>query len=511
MDVFVARQPIFDRKRQLDAYELLYRPDGDHGEFDGTEATSATMQVLASSLFSIGLDSLLGGKRAYLNFDRALLTCGVHSILPPETVVLEILESVDPDLELVAACEELQKQGYTLALDDFVPHDRFEALTQIVKVIKVDMRTTTRPDQERLLRTYQPRGIAMVAEKVETHEEFEWALGAGYDFFQGYFFARPLVVRGRQVPAAKISCLRLLSEVQSSDLNFNRLESMICQDVSLCYKLLRYVNSGLFYRRTEIHSINHALVVLGETGIRHWVALAALPVMTKDKPGELVTHALVRARFCERMAELAGFPEPGQAFLMGLVSLLDAFLDMPLEDALQQVSVDSAIRGALLGTAPENDAFLNIYRSVCRYEAADWAEVGRLAPGLKIKTASVSEAYADSILWAKQALHATGRKANTRRHVRHTVTGSIRILWEDDAGRERITLAKLLNVSVGGLQLQVDEKIPIRCAVTCNDPKLGISGRGSVCYCNFSKGKYLIGLDFSSGTGWREPAALASH
>lgn len=506
MDVFVARQPIFDRARQLYAYELLFRADDVHNEFDATESGSATTQVIANSLLTIGLENVACGKKVFINFDYSLLMGGLHSIFPPEAIVLEILESVEPTDELIAACRELDQQGYAFALDDFVGHPSWEPLTQIAKLIKVDMRSTAKPEQERLLRTYRPRGIAMVAEKVESHEEFEWALRAGFDYFQGYFFARPAVLRGHQIPAAKINCLRLLQEMQFADLNFERLGSIVSADLSLSYKLLRYVNSALFARHGEIHSISHSLARLGEDAIRHWSALAALPILAKDKPGELVTHSLVRAHFCERLAQLANVSEHSRGFLMGLFSLLDALIDVPLEEALQQAGVGPAISGALLGTEGQAGPLRDVYTLVREYEAGDWKAVSASASRLGIKASSIGEAYSESTLWAQQALHGTSRKANSRRKPRHTVQGTLHVLWDDGTGRERVTVAHLLNVSVDGLQLQLEERIPVRTAVSCNAPKVGISGRGLVRYCNPSKGKYLVGLEFTNGTGWREPA-----
>lgn len=506
MDVFVARQPIFDRTRQLFAYELLFRSDDVNNEFDGTDSGSATTQVIANSLLTIGLENVACGKRAFLNFDYQLLMGGLHSMLPRETVVLEILESVDPTQELITACQDLSEQGYTFALDDFVGLPSFEPLTQIAKLIKVDMRVTSKAEQERMLRTYRPRGIAMVAEKVETNEEFDWALKAGYDYFQGYFFARPAVLRAHQIPASKMNCLRLLQEMQSPDLDYDRLNRIISQDVSFSYKLLRYVNSALFARYGETRSITQALVRLGEDAIRHWVALAALPVLAKDKPGELVTHSLVRARFSEQLSRLSDLRDHGQAFLMGLFSLLDALIDVPLKEALHEAGVEPYISGALLETAPADDPLLQIYTLIRRYEAGDWNFVTEWASKRAIKTTSISEAYSESTLWAQQALHATVRKANSRKHVRHAVQGPIQVMWEDPTGRELMTSAQILNVSVEGVQLQLTERLPVRTAVSCSCPKLGISGRGVVRYCNPSKGKYLIGLEFTNGTGWREPA-----
>lgn len=255
LEVLVARQAIFDRKRQLYAYELLYRSDSKRNEFDGTDATSATEHVISNTLLSIGLENILCGKKAFLNFDHRLLSNGMHLSLPRQTIVVEILETVKPTPDLIALCESIHKEGYSIALDDFVSQPEFEPLTRVADVIKVDLRSTSKEEQERLLRVYKPQGIMMLAEKVETHEEFEWARKAGYDLFQGYFFARPVIVSGPQIPAVQAICLRLLRETQKRDLDFQRIEVLIRGDVSLAFKLLRYVNSALFARRQKTSSI----------------------------------------------------------------------------------------------------------------------------------------------------------------------------------------------------------------------------------------------------------------
>jgi EAL and modified HD-GYP domain-containing signal transduction protein len=328
-------------------------------------------------------------------------------------------------------------------------------------------------------------------------------MAAGYQYFQGYFFARPAILRGQKIPAAKFLCLRLLAEVQQIEPDLARLESLISSDVSLSYSLLLYVNSALFSWASKIGSIHRAIVALGQEGIRHWAVLAALPVMAKDKPGELVTLSLVRARFCELMAGLLHIAQPNLAFLMGLFSLLDAIVDLPIQEALVNVHADPVIVGALTGTASPADPYLNVYRMVCRYEAGDWDAVTALAARTAISTSGIAEAYAESTLWAQQALHATMRKTNSRRHIRHAATGQLRLLWEETAGQERVIPATLMNASLEGLQLLVLQKMPTPAYISCNDPKLGISGRGCVRYCNYVKGKYLIGVEFRGGTGWR--------
>jgi c-di-GMP-related signal transduction protein len=404
MEALVARQAIFDRKRQLYAYELLYRSDATRQEFDGTDAAAATGRVISNTVLSIGLESLLGGKKAFLNFDHRLLKDGMHLALPRQSVVLEILETVDPTPDLIALCQSVREQGYSIALDDFVSQPQFEPLTRIAELIKVDFRATPKPEQERLLRTYQPRGIRMLAEKVETHEEFEWALQAGYDLFQGYFFARPVLVSGREIPAVQPICLRLLRETQRVELHFQQLEVLIRGDVSLAFKLLRYVNSALFGRRTKTSSIGQALVILGEDGIRRWAALATLPMLAAGKPGEVVTLSLVRARFCERLAQLGGFARDNDAFMMGMFSLLDALIDVPLAEALQSIDLDASIREALLGGAVEQHALACIYRLALRYESGDWDRIEELTSACGIPAAAAAPAYMESAQWAERLL-----------------------------------------------------------------------------------------------------------
>ena len=506
MDVFIARQPIFDRQKQVFAYQLVYRSEdfqaafGEHARIAGTEA-------IGNTLLTIGIDNLLCGKKAFINFDRSLLLGELPSILPPEILVIELAPSVEPDQEVLDAGGRLQAQGYALALDDFVPQAQREPLARLARFLKVDMEAVPRSDQQQLLRTYRPLGIAVLAGKVETQEDFEWAREAGYDYFQGYFFARPVSVHGRRIPAAKFTCLLLLAEAQQPELDFRTLEALISRDVWLSYSLLLYVNSALFAHSADVHSIKHAMAVLGEEGIRHWAVLAALPQLAKNKPGELVTVSLVRARLCERLAGLVKVP-PQQALLMGLFSLLDALTDLPLDEALARVHAAPAIQAALLDTVPSGDPFWSIMQIVRRYERGEWHTLEELAATLGIPVKSVPEAYAESTLWAQQALHATFRKFDTRRHVRYAVTGPLRVLWEDREGKEAVIQASLMNVSVEGFQLLVSEKIPLLSYLRCNEPKLGLCARGRVRYCNYLKGKYLIGVECRGGTGWHPPADL---
>ena len=404
MDVFVARQAIFDRSRKVWGYELLFRSGSGQERFDGTEESLATRQVISNSLLAIGLDNLLGGKKAFINFGREMLLGESAGFLPKEKTVIEILENVQADSDVMAAIRGLRALGYRIALDDFVYGSHMEPLLDVANLVKVEM-ATPRPQQEATVRDYHARGLQMLAEKVETPEEFDWARQVGYDYFQGYFFARPTVIRGRQTPAVKLNCLRLLREAHQPDIEFDLLAKLISQDVSFSYKLLRYANSARFGRSSKIQSVRRALVVLGEDGIRKWVSIAAMPIVAQDKPTELITHSLVRARFMEVLGQSIDTGVTEQAFLIGLFSLLDALLDLPLKEVLAELNLGPAVTAVLLDeVGPDKNALSTLYNLVGSYEAGDWDDVTRLANRVGVPPALVSHAYCEALPWVDEVL-----------------------------------------------------------------------------------------------------------
>ena len=240
--------------------------------------------------------------------------------------------------------------------------------------------------------------------KVESYSEFEWAKGIGYDLFQGYFFARPAVVRGRQISVVKTTCLQLLSEMRKVNLDFKHLRELIRQDTSLTYQLLRYVNSALFARRDKVLSITLALAFLGEEQIRRWVSLATLTMLGTDKPSELLKLSMVRARFCESLAQLTHAGSPNDAFLLGMFSLLDALIDLPLDETLRSVDLGEEIAGALLGFGPDEDFLRRLYRLIGAYEQGNWVQVERLSQRWSISTAAIGQAYIDSTAWTDKVM-----------------------------------------------------------------------------------------------------------
>ena len=402
MENFLARQAIFDRGQNVYGYELLFRSSGNNS-YDGSEASVATSQVIANTLFSIGMDDLLGGKRAFINFGRSLLVGDWTTMLPNQSVVIEVLETVEPDSEVMEACRNLRAAGYLVALDDFVGDPHFAALTEVADILKIDIRISSRAEQQEMIAKYGSRGVKMLAEKVETHEEFEWSREAGYDYFQGYFFAKPVIVKGQQVPGFKTNHLKLLEQLQRHDLDFKRLEKLILNDVSFSYRVIRYVNSGAFVHSRGVNSIRQALVILGERETRKWISLATLPALASDKPNEIVVHAMVRARFCEL---LAGRVRPAvsaaDAALTGMFSLLDAMIDRPLAQIVTEMHLSAPINEALLGNAKPGNPFGLILRLVQRYEAADWDAVAELARELRLEGAVVATSYLEALHWSME-------------------------------------------------------------------------------------------------------------
>jgi EAL and modified HD-GYP domain-containing signal transduction protein len=335
-----------------------------------------------------------------------MLLQDLYSSLPPGQTIIELTEDIEADDEVLEALLGVRAQGYRIALDDFRPGPRMDALVGLADLVKVEM-DTPKAQQEVILRDLHARGIRVLSEKVETDADFRWALRAGYDYFQGNFFACPVVMQGTQIPAIKIQCLRLIQEAHRAELDFTRLTALISQDVSLSYKLLRYANSARFGRQNKIHSIRRALVVLGEYGIRKWIAIAALPAIADDKPGELVTQSLVRGRFCELLGQASGQGVEDQAFLVGLFSMLDALLDRPLNDALEELGLALPLDSVLRGQAPEESVLNQIYKLVRRYEVADWEGVEILAGQLGTPPEVVGAAYREALPWADELAHAS--------------------------------------------------------------------------------------------------------
>lgn len=399
MNIFVARQPIFDRSQSVYGYELLFR-EGFNSLLSENNGDRATSTVLTNSFFLIGIESLTSGKRAFINFTRNLLLREVATTFPTHQIAVEVLETIRPDGPVLNACRRLKDAGYILALDDFAYQPEFIPLIELADIIKVDFLATPIPERRRLVQELRNGRIRFLAEKVETKRDFEMALDFGYSYIQGYFFSRPDIVTARDIPGYKLNYLHTLYEINRPEIDIDVLDRIISHDLSLSYKLLRFINSAFFGLRHRIHSIRHALVLLGQDEIRKWASLVTLTGMGEDKPHELAVLATVRAKFCELVARRIGRAETHtDMYLMGLFSLVDAFTDRPLAEILAQLPIADEAKQALLG---ETSSFSDIYHLVLAYEEADWQAFGALAARLGLPESAGPEIYRQAVHWANQ-------------------------------------------------------------------------------------------------------------
>jgi c-di-GMP-related signal transduction protein len=392
---YVARQPILDREENVFGYELLFR-DGVENAFSG-DCDEASRATLDRSLV-MGVDVLCDGRRAFINCTRDTLIKGLVTLLPSASTVVEVLESVPADPDVVAACRNLKETGYLIALDDFIADDRREPLAGIADIIKVDMKLTTDEQRAGIVNAYGDGRHRLLAEKIETRAEFVGARDLGFVYFQGFFFRRPEKLNTHDLPANRMNYLRMLQEVSRAELDVSALEQLIKAEASVCYRLLRYLNSVVFGLRNEIHSVRHALSMLGEREVRRWVRLVAAVGAGQEKTSDLVLSALVRARFGELLQPVVPHGD-SDLFLLGLLSLLDAMLEMPMSDVLDRVPLDHETKAVLLGKA---SPLRPIYQLMLAHESGEWEAAEQLSTDLRLDSDEVASYYWRAQQWARE-------------------------------------------------------------------------------------------------------------
>jgi len=313
--------------------------------------------------------------------------------------VIEVLENISLDQGIVDACQQLKRSGYLIALDDFVQTPAWKPLVDLADFIKVDVLASSPAEQRRLSKEFEGSAVRLVAEKVENYEVFQRTRNWGYVYFQGYFFSRPEMLTHHDVPAHKLTYLRILQAANQKHIDMGQVAERIKSEASLSYRLLRYLNSPAFFLASEVRSIPHCLALLGERGTRKWVSLVAVACMTDGKPEELVTVPLIRARFCELLAPAAGLGDSADdLFLLGLLSAIDAVLDMKMDDVLKEIKIRQEISDALLG---KENRFREILEIVFCYEKGQWQEIDRAAKRWHIHPDKVPELFMQSLEWMR--------------------------------------------------------------------------------------------------------------
>jgi len=397
-DIFVARQPILDTGKKIFGYELLFRSGLENFFDQSMDIDFASSKTLLDTLLLFGIEELTKGKKMFLNFSKKVLLSEVALALPKDTLVIELLETIEPQPEVVEICRKLKKSGYMLALDDFQFVPEYRPLIDLTDIIKVDFLLTKGNDRRTVIQKSGEGRIAYLAEKIENNDDFKIAVDMGYSYFQGFFFCKPVILSGRDVPSYKLNLLQVLKELNQPYMDVKKIENIIIRDVSLTYKLLRFINSAAFGMLREIRSVRHALNLLGLVELKKWMSLIVLSQIGSDTPEELVVNSIVRAKFCEMISESTGLKQRKEdLFLMGLFSYIDTFLNRPMEEVLNELPIAADIKDALLGV---QNPLRNILDLIIKYEQGNWEAVASITEALNLENSKILPNYLNAIKWA---------------------------------------------------------------------------------------------------------------
>ena len=397
-NIYVARQPIFDRKMDLFGYELLYR-DADVDFANVSDPDLASSQLIINTFIDIGMENLVGSAKAFINLPRTFIVENQLLPMTSEQVALEVLETVAPDKSVMQGLHDLAQRGYLIALDDFVYDVSLEPMLELANMVKIDIKNRSEAELKQQLDTIKKFNVKLIAEKVETQAQYDLSRELGFDYFQGFYFCRPNVVSGKRIPVNKAVVFQLIEKLQDPEISMDDLEKILVQDVTLSYKLLRYINSASFALRQEIDSVKQALIIIGTQTMKNWATLIILSNLNNDKPYELIRTALVRAKMAELLAEKTGRADKSQMFTVGLFSLLDALMDIPMIELLDTISLAAPIKMALLEKEDELGELLSL---VIAYEQGDWPVLKQGAIDSKI----YKESYLGALRWADEASRA---------------------------------------------------------------------------------------------------------
>jgi len=397
MEVFVARQPVFDEKKEVYGYRLSFRSKFEE-YYRALESDTSDTDLMAF----VNFGELTAGKKGFVRFSRELLLMEFPILFPNDTTVAVVPGAMDGDEQTLGRCGDLKRFGYAVALDNFRLPLLDSPLLEVADVVVVDFSQVPPEERQAVCEQLAGREIQRLAANVDTAEEFDQAATWGYSYFGGEFFTRPVVRPDQEIAANKLTYLQLLREVNGAALSYDEIASLVEQDVALTYKLLRFMNSAWFGLKFEVNSVRHALVLLGPKEIKRWVSLVAVRSTGDDKPEELLIRSLTRAKASEQLGLLVGQEKnASELFLMGMFSVMDALTDKPIEEVLERLPLREDIKTALLGgSGPYRD----VYETVLAYERGDWDKLSESATTLKVDEQKVPELFRTSLKWATEAL-----------------------------------------------------------------------------------------------------------
>jgi EAL and modified HD-GYP domain-containing signal transduction protein len=403
MLVYTARQAILNRRQNVSAYELFFR-DGPENFFpQDMDPHEATSKLIGRTHFNKGIRPLTSGKAALINFSEESLLKRLPMLLPKEDILVEILETARPNDAVYNACAELYRAGYRLVLDDFVYKPEWRRFFKLVKMIKFDIIATPLDTIAPLVTKLRENSkIKLLAEKVETKEEFEQAMQLGFHFFQGYYFCKPEMQKGHEVESNELLLFSIYQETLRSSLNYKAIGKLLEQDSNLVYKLLCFVNSGGFPLQTKITSIKQSLTYLGDAQLRSLLSLFVTAILASRKPAELTKMCVVRAKFCQLVIKKTAPILTESAFLTGMFSLLNAILDLPMDAVLDRLPVSDEIKETLLDVADKSQTPISMtLRAIKLLESGSWYLAEREAEKLHLSPKLLDQFYQDAISWSE--------------------------------------------------------------------------------------------------------------
>ncbi|MGE5628405.1 MAG: EAL and HDOD domain-containing protein [Solirubrobacterales bacterium] len=396
MNVYLARQPIFNKKREVVAYELLFRST-DKNAFDNSDSTDATLQVVKNSFSLFSTDSLVGDKKAFLNFDENLINSDIMDLFSPNLVVIEVLETVELTPDIIDSIKRIKSKGFKIALDDFIYKEEYNQIISSIDFIKVDFLQTLYLERKKIVDKFKDTNIKFLAEKVETEEDFNSAIEYGYTLFQGYYLSKPTVVSTKDLFTDKYNYFNALEELNKKTVNIEKVEASIKRDLALSYKLLRLINSVFYGIRTEVTSIRQAVMLIGINNLKKWLYVITLKSLTDEHMEAIVTTSLLRARFGELLAERSSFElKAFDMFLIGLFSMVDRFVDMSMGDILKELPVTNDVKKALSG---DDSIYSHILNIIKEYEAGNWTAVDKNLAFVKLTGADIYNCYLEALDW----------------------------------------------------------------------------------------------------------------
>lgn len=397
MDIFVARQPIFNRNQEVIAYELLYR-DSEQNFFDGSVTSSiATSILLMNSYLNFGIEHLVGNYKAFVNFDKQLIMNDIPQLLNKEHVTIELLEDIVPDQSFIDKITHLKNIGYTLAIDDFVEDYKFTEVVKLCDIIKVEFLGATRASIQKICTTWKKEGKLLLAEKVETREEYEWARQIGFDYFQGFFFSKPTLVKSKGINDSATQYIKLMGEINSPVPDYKVISDLIEFDISLTYKLLKLVNSK-FTAGNKVHSIRHSLSILGTDSLKKWLSLAMVQNHGASKGSAIVITSMVRSRLLGLIANHSSLKAHSQELsFIGILSVLNVILEKPMIELVEQLPVTDNIKNTLIN---EDTIYSPAYNLCLSYEKGDFKLLESYSNVINYDMNLLPTHYIEAVTWA---------------------------------------------------------------------------------------------------------------